>query len=560
MSFLCLPPPLRHRIYHEAGIPVDRSFNLDPGPRDSLNDWTDFQTCHNLLLTCQTIYDEASSILYSANRFFIRYSNARSLRPLRNLTAHSVSCLTHLTVHVNATRCKEGDTYSRINPIDYCYACDYHDILDIPLKASTREHQAILSEWWSTALYIAAHIKPFSLNLRFVCDVEDLSAARLAVEPLLNTPTLADCRIRLGNKPNPALEDLARMTATQVMGSRLHQPSSPFRILDLPQELRRLILEYTDLVTPLCEVEWNPEEGFYLRYSLNGCAGVYDGWSDCPPSFHPACQFRNCWEDFSFGGCFCHRYHAAFTSKCHCWSPPKALFLVCRALLEEARAVFFMKNRFVVAPSAGCTRPATGIPTRLEGSIFLTNVVPFGALRYLRFLEVVFPPFDDKFLEVAHPTSATPDPGYCRPNKPAYEDWRRTIAHVKEELCLPMLTLRVYMAEYVPEGDEDASPFRGKLTREQGKSILWAYLQLCGPLSGLKGLNQFFAHFAWPWVWIPRVREQGLGEHSKRINEMYEKMAERHVMGDAYDAELSGKGEQRISQWLEQANGILEYM
>ena len=41
------------------------------------------------------------------------------------------------------------------------------------------------------------------------------------------------------------------------MGRCLDRRKYPFRFSALPPELRRLVLEYTDLVTPLCEVEWS---------------------------------------------------------------------------------------------------------------------------------------------------------------------------------------------------------------------------------------------------------------------------------------------------------------
>jgi hypothetical protein len=72
--------------------------------------------------------------------------------------------------------------------------------------------------------------------------------------------------------------------------------------------------------------------------------------------------------------------------------------------------------------SKGCT------PSRLEASIFLTSTVPPNALRFLRFLEVVFPPFDENYLHL---------------DELAYQDWLRTIDYVSDKLCLPTLTLRV---------------------------------------------------------------------------------------------------------------------
>jgi hypothetical protein len=85
------------------------------------------------------------------------------------------------------------------------------------------------------------------LQLHFFCDVNDLEAGTSAVELILSMPTLAACSVRLCQKTNPAVQDLARKTATRAVGCCSDEPRSPFRFLDLPQELRLQILEFTDL-------------------------------------------------------------------------------------------------------------------------------------------------------------------------------------------------------------------------------------------------------------------------------------------------------------------------
>lgn len=536
-SLLCLSPAVRHRIYCAAGLITDSDIDLDR--RANADSWppsADFELSYNLLLSCRTVYAEASSILYSTNRFFIRYRYSRSLRALRNLTAGSLSYLTHLTVHLNVTSCEIGEPCCMVYPGE-SRSCREHDK---PLRTSSRQHRAILSEWQSTATHARAHIAPSSLRLHFLCDVEDLEAAVRAVEPLLSIPTLLDCNIRLSRHPDPPLQDLARKTATRATGYRADESCSSFPFLDLPQELRWQILEYTDLVTPLCEIEWNSRGRFFLRYSTWGCGSIWD----CPSDLHHACHFRNCWQ-YANVGCFCRRYHAAFSSKCHCWSPPTSLFLVCRPLLEDARAVFFMRNRFVITPSGGCNRPAESTPSRIEASIFLTDVVPSNALRFLRFLEVVFPPFDKDYL---------------RPQEPAYQDWLQTIDHIKEKLHLPMLTLRVYMADHLPNG-QGVTPFRNKMTKEQGIKVLKMYARSLVPLSKLRGLNRFFAHLAWPFAWTQqgRRRRQENPESVQQEIVKMEQRFERIVMGNYYNSMSLGKKEQTNSQWLEELLGSIEY-
>ena len=531
-SFLCLPSSLRHRIYCEAGLIKDEEVNLNrhrlPDIADSWPSSDDFHISYSLLLTCRTIYAEVSSIIYSTSRFFIRYRDSRNLQPLLNLRVPTLSSLTHLTVHLNVTSCEIDQPCWRV----------YHEIQncrhkhDKPFKTSSRQHQAILSEWQSAASYITAHIESSRLKLYFLCDVVDLEAARRAVEPFLSSPTLRDCSIRLGQQPDSTLQDMARQTATRAVGYHFIQPMSPFRFLDLPQELRRQILEYTDLVTPLCEVEWNPEKGFYVRFSFWRCGGIWD----CPPQFHHSCQFRNCW-DYPNVHCFCRRYHSAYSSKCNCWSPPTSLFLACHALREDAQAIFFMKNRFVITPSKGSNSVADGTPTRLEVSIFLTKIVPPDVLGFLTFLEVVFPPFDEDYL---------------RPNEPAYQDWLQTIDYVKDKLYLPTLTLRVYMADHVPSGP-GVTPFRNNITKQQGMVVLAMYVRTLGPLSKLNRMKRFFVHLAWPFAWTRSARRARTEnrEFMKQQAATMEQRVERLVMGNDYNSMLLEKDKQGHSQWLE---------
>ncbi|CZR60241.1 uncharacterized protein PAC_10137 [Phialocephala subalpina] len=541
-SLLSLPPVVRCQIYRDAGLICDS--DVDFNGRLNAGSWppsatpsTDFQISYNLLLTCRTVYTEASCILYSTNTFFIRYNDARSLEMLRNLTADSIALLTQLTVHLNVASCEKGQVCCKAHP-GKSSLCLKHDK---PLGTSS---PAIISEWQNTARYILARIEPFRLRMYFVCDVDGLETAKYLVEPFRSTPTLADCSIRLSEQPDPLLQDLAQEVATQAMGyqhrSSLSQTQSAFRFLDLPRELRLQILEYTDLVTPLCEVEWNPESNFYLHYYRTGCGGSFEGYLDCPVDFHRACQFRNCWQaDPWHVGCFCRRYHAAFSSKCHCWSPPASLFLICKKLREDAQAVFFARNRFIIVPPRGCTSPAESTPARLGISIFLTDIIPSQALPLLRSMEIVFPPFYDDYL---------------RPHETAYQDWLQTIEHVSGLLNLPMLTLRVYMADYILHG-EPVADFRKTLTKEQGMTIVKMYARTLRPLSKLRenGLGQFFARLAWPFAHTRfGLRNPTLAREQSAY---LRRLIERLVMGDDYDSTVvqtkeSGNND---SQWLQEA-------
>jgi hypothetical protein len=475
--FLCLPLPIRHQIYIDAGVLRRYNnilyFNIDSCDHNSTR-LDAFRVSHSLLLTCHTIYTEISDIIYSRNKFSIRYKDAHSLKALRDLAPHSITRLTQLTVHLNVTSCLSGGA---------CWKLDTGLKDDKSLESSL---ETILSEWQITALYIAAHIRPARLSLYFVCDVNDLETATRALEPLSSFPTLADCSIRLARQPDHILRDMAQQAAMRVMGYQ-DRSNQTFPFLSLPCELRQQILQYTDLVTPLREIEWNPESKFHLYYSTAQCGGPLHGEYplQCPLNIHRACRFRNCWENSPQGvGCFCHEYHAAFSSKCKCWSPPTSLFLVCKQLREDAQVIFFSKNRFIIRPPGTFICPVESTPTRLEISIFLTDIVPSHMLQFLRFLEIVFPPFHDDYL---------------RPHEPAYQDWLKAVDYASELLNLPMLTLDVYFFDYLYHC-EPTPDFRNNMTKEQGLKIVRTYARTLRPLSKLRanGLSRFSALASYP--------------------------------------------------------------
>lgn len=150
--------------------------------------------------------------------------------------------------------------------------------------------------------------------------------------------------------------------------------------MDLPAELRYQILEYTDLITPVKEVEWNPRDGYYMRCRNDSCTHYWGPWfaqlacpsmADWVPNDHVPCdqglyhhsyQFRNCWQSLADRacrrGCFCRRHHAAYSlstpgRQCICWLPPQPLFLVSKQLYQDAQFIFFSQNRIIITPLDG---------------------------------------------------------------------------------------------------------------------------------------------------------------------------------------------------------------
>lgn len=223
---------------------------------------------------------------------------------------------------------------------------------------------------------------------------------------------------------------------------------------------------------------------------------------------------------------------------CHCWAPPTSLFLVCKELQQDAQAIFYAKNRFVIVPPLEeCYRPVKSTPERLEVSIFLRDIMPPKALCFLKFLDVVFPPFYDDYLG-----------NY----EPAYQEWLQTIDRIGDLVNLPMLTLRVHMAD-ISLFPEHAPEYRTQMTEEECQNIVNAYKRAIEPLSKLrgKGLNRFFTDLTLPWGRTAesiRKQNEDPGAYMAELGE-FQLWGERLVMGGEYDSRKLRAGKPKEPQW-----------
>jgi hypothetical protein len=569
-----------------------------------------------LLLSCRLIYGEASALLYSSNRFVIHYRHARgdgndgaepSLQPLRNLTASSLASLANLKIVLSQASCHYqseeeaggkccDDIRDNMGSHGARYCQQHHtNDHDRPLRSSDSIAGPMLDEWLQTANYLSSGIIPGTLRLSLVCDVDEeeagMDAATRAVAPLSLLPELRDCDLRLCKSPSPELTRIARNAALQACRRPEPPPSSSsLRLLSLPRELRLRILEYTDLVTPWREVTWTRLERGY-QYPAEGC--YPRGNVPCPPAnpWHHGCQFRGCYHQtrifikggtyYGSIGCFCRLRHAAFSSAsaCICWAPPIPLFLICRALSEDAKFVFFSLNRFVVSDTLASFHPCKAfnlfatIPwpedyfrfirtaeyleaqppraypaERFAASHFLREVVPADCLGYLRFLELIFPPYN---------YMCWPDDGH-----PAMQEWIETIDWANNKIRSRGLTLRLTMSGLLRMGP-DHPDGRQEVSEAQGIQVLAGYDRILKPLARLggdDGFAQFYADFAWPWKWTKWAREKyramgpwrepdGGEAWLKSKEDALNERAERFILGDRYERLSATKTKKEERAW-----------
>lgn len=450
---------------------------------------------------------------------------------------------------------------------------------DSTLTTSKLAVQAMLHEWHETAAYMSSYIGTRSLALSLVCDFDPqheytLEAARLTVAPLALFPPLNDCHIRLCKIPSRPLQRLAEEAVLQARPHasplRLGGPKESSPLTSLPPELRLRILEYTDLITPWEEVTWGRDLKFRgYRVVRPPCHLVRE--AQCPAHILSGCRLSRCQCDCARPGsgpehgCFCRRRHAAFSLECNCWAPPTSLFLICRALHRDAEFVFFSGNRFIVhdfdatqpwavagpEPESepdveteaeaeadtlhvGAARAVTECypNKRFAASEFLRDVVPARCLAHLRFLELVFPPYD-------------PLP---HNDHPAVLDWCATLDWVRGKINAPALTIRFVMADLYAAAEDRR---RGAVTKEEGIEILKGYERVMQPVKPLvrdDGLAGFYVQAAYPWRWTDntwnRIRQHG-DRWLTRVEQGLKDRCERAVRG----ASSCRKSEPTRSTW-----------
>ncbi len=576
---LASPPPaflrlttasIRRRIYRYVELePCDgfpNRFDLRGRLADALA--PDPSSFYGLLLSCRAIYTEAVALLYSSNRFVLSYRHRYldGLGPLRALTAPALRLLSDLKIVLNQASCHEptsfrlggkccvylqprkGEHYSR-RTYDTNECENWHGgVHQRPLLAAASDRdwtdddearavETLLDEWHSVAACLR-QVAPGCLALSLVCDIDPqhpraLSVAESVVAPIYLLPPshLRAFEVRLAKAADYRLQEVARgavMHACGISDCQASKPAARTTLTTLPRELRLRILEYTDLITPRRQVIWSRQDGGYM------IAVPGHTLEDTPEGRYDA-QFGKCWWGALPGrgttrlptsGCFCRRLHSAFSLRCRCWAPPgPALFLLSRALYEDAQYVFFSGNRFIVHDFL--VGPPTAHPDkRLAASEFLRDVVPQRSLAHLRFLELSFPPYG-----VSHA---------------AAQDWRATVNWLRDKLSTPALTLRWMVA--------DGLVWARAPSVEEWEQIVECHSRLWQPLTRLgdDGLDRFYAHFLSPKHRFPlRGGPEYQGRWFKEKDALKER-AERDVIGGRYDdLYATGKEEPALSDWHE---------
>lgn len=538
-NFLDLPSEIRHRIYITAGLVVGTVIRLMPNgdycryvgfrlPRESPG------FTYNLLQTCKAINSEVMTLICSYNALVVvhQYVDA-GLKFLRRLSPQQCSALTDLFVQLHLEAPVLGD----------CFDIDADPLRTLPPDA------ALVASWQAVAKHILSHTRPRTLSLRLFCDTGDGDTTLAVLQPLRDFPgVLRDCELQLHHQQgNTSARAIAWDTSILAKAPDPHLWDRFFRFFDLPIEIRRCILEYTDLVTPYKEVYWSASRGFRIATALIRCEHL-----NCDTHLHRGCRFLNCGPDYSETGYICYRRRTGYSPHCQCWAAPRALFLANKSLYQEALQVLYSCNRVIVVPSEGlrsCLRP-DDTASRLDASRFITRHMWPDVLHNLRTIEFVFPAIEPASFPVS--------------GEPYYIDFCFAIEHLKAHADISKLAivLSITSPRSVTNGD------RGSIHREITKPrtdkaiVLQTYAQLLQCLGTLRCMRRFVVHLEWAWHWRvkhPRVGSQYHNILDAEVNRT-ETWLEKLVMGDGYNNEAAEKIVEQPSIWLYAIWNTLEHV
>lgn len=536
-----LPIDLRVRIFRLAGLPEAEKIYLDP-----TKFWTQWpepeavraglRTALALSLVCRSVSKDALSSFYRDNSFILRTTRPQDLELMRHFRPCTIRAFARLTIHLNTTSC--------IVPDRLAHLCEWADNLHtargvqlirdvnrgnpmlplaVPLPSilSIRnlDHEKLLSAW-SETMDPFMHNVSSGIDLSISCDCEDLDTAEAAVKPFgALTCAIDSCAIRLARSPDALLlRNLARQTALAAM-QRSEDKVQRLSFSDLPTEVQVQILGHTDLILPAREVQWTPRKGFrvYLpqycgRFRCNG------GNELTHVCRHHQCFYR------TGGACFCQRYHASWSTKCRCWVPPTALFLVSRAFRAVSQSVFYGQNCFLVAPISAENEELVAGDRDAFMESFCKNVVGRTALQDLRVLNIACPTV----------LSSTAQCSWL-------ESWRNGIDHLKDHLFLSRLTLSLDLKSFHYRSDSRDAP---------GSDIRPFYQKLVQPLKEMAPFGRFFLYLPLSVLDLLSPRPRGYRNWVMTAIATLEQQMEKEVQGFDYDSIAMGKALHWQKHWM----------
>ena len=452
----------------------------------------------SLLLTCRKIYRELSLLIYSSYAFKISQAAPRGLSCLFKLGTVAIDALAilNITLCEEHTTCTKGE-YACLEYDERCTGDTCYYLRDSypngALGCSSRNDKMSIDLWRKACSHLAKYMRPASLQLGFVCDVDGIETARRVLEPMHQLPVLAGCSIRLSPRFSRELQDLADQTTSQLTKKDLDCAKSRSD-RHIPHDIQTLILEYTDLVAPQ-DLQWSPQFGFSCHagglykspdFYENPCFEVADPCQICIGT-HRACSNRRKLE------------HHSSSSHCRsCWQYPKSLFLLSHELRLEAIRIFCSRNHFCIEMSSDGKTAASHWLSFLKG-------IPGEGIKYLRSIQFVVT--DLSGLNDLYKGK------FC-------EEWASCVQLLMDRADAPWLDITVDNSK--PSASYDyTNPDRSCLPTEK----------MVETLKRIRGLHDFFVHLRHP-LWY---------ERRTNTTSAQERAMEEQVMGKGYHSDTRGK-------------------
>ena len=504
----------------------------------------------------KTTHPELFRIMMQKNHLRVCQGSPGGFQPFFDLSREVLAELGTLTVRLDGEPPESitlGDDWKRLDKL-------------IPYNLRSRYGKSAMKEWEKLVNRLAECILPSTLTLYVITKAPDIETAENILKPLNNLPALRGLGLYLNGQTIPEFNALAKATVERLAPPANRACPVPFRYLDLPQELRYRILEFSDLISkgylewkpslssispipaPRCSCRSDLGRKFYSIGHIDDCTVemmdektiynyIYD-WGISTGEYGPfksmhCCSnryFVSCGKDNAgFCACLFKCEHSVYTNTIpYPRVGPHPLFLVSKAVQQDAIPIFFQQNKFVISPP-GMVPARFASPTlwslhpygqtipmrRTELSMFLA-ILPPNALRHIRYLEWVLPQFEN----------------YTSAPKSIFFDYEATVEMMEHAMGLSKLTLVLNLRAAGSENryyEEPRWPKRSPRDRAMYDAIL-------GPLCRLRGLKNCF-------VYLKRLGSgnRHLGEHGECIFDSDEMRYEKAIMGSTYNSQERGK-------------------
>ncbi|KAL2004549.1 hypothetical protein VTN00DRAFT_3434 [Thermoascus crustaceus] len=408
----------------------------------------------NLFWVSRAVREDAAITFFSHHRFKATLRNQMDLLTFFSATERHLQYIRILHVE--------------LHPYDYR-----------SIKNAPGIHRSIYNLWVKFCNLVPARmtrLRAFSLKTR----VKDAETAQKLVDAMDNFPLLNECALYFEYAPVQTIRTVARHAVSKLT-SQVDPLEQPFRFRDLPKELQLMILRFA------LTVHWDHLVG--KRRECVASAG-YVTFQDRKRQRNPDQFPLICCEECTAAKmyCFCYPRQSAVSSHCVCFRSPVPYFLVDKEMFEDARDIFYSKNRFAF------------IEEEPEYMMRFLHNFPNETLRLIRHLTLKFPA---NYRAPGRPTAT-------RSERSLTVSWSILIRFIKEHFDLERLTLIV----------ADMGTIQSlAVAVEDRNKYLRRFLKLFTTLEGIHSFQVYLID-----------------------DPMYEEIAERWVMGDRYMRNLQKKG------------------